>query len=268
MLLPVPSPWLHLSPGVLGVAVGVQRRLGRGLAVPPQVFLCKVCLWCKQEQAHVPEEPLQRACVCSKRGLCTWRGSRIGELGTIYCSHAWGLNRLCSHSPSVSVLTPALAPSRDIPISPGMALFGMAVWAWLPTLGTGGSCPPRCRGLKQFALAAAPWQVAPSLGPVPGTQRASADAGGRAVSAASTLARQFLTEPAPGPDTPQLPPCSIPPAGTRPYPARVHNISQKQPRSHGLGTAGNRPLSGTGSGRSGERRVQPIPGVHGETQVR
>lgn len=72
----LPSCWLRPSPGVPGVAVGVQRRLSPRIATLPQAFPCKVCLWCKQEQAHVPEEPLQRARVCSKRGLCTWRGSR------------------------------------------------------------------------------------------------------------------------------------------------------------------------------------------------
>lgn len=194
------------------------------------------------------------------------------ELGTIYCSHAWGLNPLCSHSPGVSVLTPALALSRDIPSSPGMALSEVAAWAWRPTHSTGRRYPPWCRGPKQFALAAAPQQVAPSLGPVHGTQRASADAGGRAVSAASALARQVLTEPSSRARLPTAPSLLCP---THPDPTRVHNIPQNPPISHGPGDRGKPPVLGDPAGdapnrseRSGERRAPPTPGVHGETQVR
>lgn len=32
------------------------------VAALPQVFLCKVCLRCKQEQAHVPKEPSAKSC--------------------------------------------------------------------------------------------------------------------------------------------------------------------------------------------------------------
>lgn len=119
-----------------------MHRVCPGVAALPQVFLCKVCLWCKQEQAHVPEEPLQRARVCSKRGLCTWRGSWVGDSGTIYCSHAWGLNPLCSCSPGISLLTPGPAQSWAVSVST-LPFSRTAAWSGLghpPAAWPGAAC--------------------------------------------------------------------------------------------------------------------------------
>lgn len=118
------------------------HRICPGVAALPQVFLCKVCLWCKQEQAHVPEEPLQRARVCSKRGLCTWRGSWAGDSGTIYCSHAQGLNPLCPCSPGVSLLTPGPAQSWAVSVST-LPFPKTAAWSRLghpPAAWAGAAC--------------------------------------------------------------------------------------------------------------------------------
>lgn len=60
-LSPIPLR-LPLCPalGCPGGSGGAGRALPR-VAALPQVFLCKVCLWCKQEQAHVPEEPFAKS---------------------------------------------------------------------------------------------------------------------------------------------------------------------------------------------------------------
>lgn len=250
----------------------------------PQVFLCKVCLWCKQEQAHVPEEPLQRARVCSKRGLCTWRGSWVGESGSIYCSYARGINPLCSCSPGVGILTPALAPSQAIPTSPAVlnpaALFGNMVWALLPTMARAGAA--HC-GVVVPSGSPQPQPLGKQHIPL-GTFMASADASellaglkprqcGRGVSSGwSHPGTVLLTEPgqggaegmespAPGRDAPWL---HIPAPSH--FPGLTDNTSQQHPDPMGLGTVG-KPLTLGDPAGDALKPPRYIQGVAGTAHV-
>lgn len=144
---------------------GVLSRLSPGITGLPQVFLCKVCLGCKQERAHVPEEPLQRARVCSERGLCTWRGSGQGSRETP--AAPWlGLSPLLSHCPGVPTQGSHI-PAVTLGLLPhpwacsALQLSGTVVWALLPTRG--------CRVPMVVARRAQLWDrhpMAPSL-PIP-----------------------------------------------------------------------------------------------------
>lgn len=269
-----PSGWLPPSLGVPGVAAGVQGRLSPGIAALPQVFLCKVCLWCKQEQAHVPEEPLQRARVCSKRGLCTWRGSQVGESGTINCTRARGRNPLCSRSPGGSGLTPGPARTRAIPTSLGVLSPAAIFWdrgAWAPA-GTAHRCAMVPNGSPW------PWpprQAAPSLGPVHGAQRASAAAGGRGEGAARRAGWPrrrhcgFLQSTAKGvPAARRAQLRGETPRGSLPAPSHSPGLAQTPlgriiylfaPRSRGSGDRGNATppeMPQSCPERCGERRAQ------------
>lgn len=204
---------------------------------------------------------MQRARVCSKRGLCTWRGSQVGEPGTIYCRHAWGLNPLCSRSPGIGVLTPGPARSWAVPTSLGVLSPAALFW----DCGAGLAAQPWSGAVRPVhgpsASSAFPWSRSwrPKGFGGCGWERRECRMAGRL---APTPARRFLAELALGRDAPWLPPCPVPPAGARPDPTwAIYPRSTRIPWAGGPREShppsGTRPeMPQSRSERCGERRAQ------------